>query len=400
MKLITFVSNMRLARALVVAVALTIAPAAWSASFFVSVNFAPPPIPVYDQPICPGPDYLWIPGYWAWGPEGYYWVPGYWALAPFIGALWTPGWWGWSGVAYLWHPGYWSHHVGYYGGINYGFGYFGVGYSGGHWSGDHFAYNSSVTHVNMTRITNVYNQPVRHNDVRISYNGGQGGVRHAPTPQERIADREAHRAPTQAQVQHERIASRNRELFASVNHGSPRIAATPRADFRAANEGRVVHGAASRSAQVDRFRGERGAMQTAPVQSRANRAPPERQARGFEAPGNGPRPQTFRAERASPRESQPQARYFEGSRGRAEMAQPHGPAFEAPRSRPETIQPQARGFEGPRGRPEAPTQAHAFQQPRGGAQPRAERPPERMAHGEPQGPGGRGRREGERHEGG
>ena len=54
------------------------------AEVFVSVTFAPPPLPVYAQPMIPGPGYIWTPGYWAWGGDGYYWVPGTWVLAPFI----------------------------------------------------------------------------------------------------------------------------------------------------------------------------------------------------------------------------------------------------------------------------------------------------------------------------
>ena len=34
----------------------------------VSINVAPPELPVYEQPPVPGPGYLWTPGYWAWGP--------------------------------------------------------------------------------------------------------------------------------------------------------------------------------------------------------------------------------------------------------------------------------------------------------------------------------------------
>ena len=30
----------------------------------VSITVAPPVIPVYTQPICPGPNYIWTPGYW------------------------------------------------------------------------------------------------------------------------------------------------------------------------------------------------------------------------------------------------------------------------------------------------------------------------------------------------
>jgi WXXGXW repeat (2 copies) len=90
-------------------------------SIGVSITTPPPAIPVYTQPICPGPNYIWTPGYWAWGPDGYYWVPGTWVVAPAVGVLWTPGYWGWGNGVYLWHAGYWGPHVGFYGGINYGF---------------------------------------------------------------------------------------------------------------------------------------------------------------------------------------------------------------------------------------------------------------------------------------
>src|ERR1019366_7817957 len=94
---------------------------------------APPPLPEYDQPEAPGDDYLWTPGYWAWGEGGYYWVPGVWVEAPYEGALWTPGYWGFYNNRYGFYRGYWGRHVGYYGGINYGFGDIGFGYQGGHW---------------------------------------------------------------------------------------------------------------------------------------------------------------------------------------------------------------------------------------------------------------------------
>jgi hypothetical protein len=54
---------------------------------------APPPLPEYDQPPCPGDDYIWTPGYWNYASDGYYWVPGAWVSAPYQGALWTPGYW-------------------------------------------------------------------------------------------------------------------------------------------------------------------------------------------------------------------------------------------------------------------------------------------------------------------
>src|ERR1035441_1880623 len=47
------------------------------------IGIAPPPIPVYTQPECPGPGMMWTPGYWSYDPDdGYYWVPGTWVMAP------------------------------------------------------------------------------------------------------------------------------------------------------------------------------------------------------------------------------------------------------------------------------------------------------------------------------
>ena len=97
----------------------------------------PPPLPEYDQPPVPGDDYIWTPGYWAWSPDGYYWVPGAWVEAPYEGALWTPGYWGFWNNRYGFYRGYWGQYIGYYGGIDYGFGYVGFGYQGGYWGGGH-----------------------------------------------------------------------------------------------------------------------------------------------------------------------------------------------------------------------------------------------------------------------
>ncbi|HEY8051889.1 MAG TPA: YXWGXW repeat-containing protein, partial [Steroidobacteraceae bacterium] len=198
-----------------------------------SVNIAPPALPVYVQPPCPAPGYMWIPGYWGWAgeDEGYYWVPGTWALAPVVGFLWTPGYWGWGEGAYFWHGGYWGRHVGFYGGINYGFGYGGVGYQGGYWRGREFYYNRSVTNINRTNITNVYNRTVVNNvNVnRVSFNGGTGGVAARPDAAQLAAGRERHVGFTPMQRQHEQLARGNQTLRASVNGGRPPIAATSRA---------------------------------------------------------------------------------------------------------------------------------------------------------------------------
>jgi hypothetical protein len=215
--------------ALALAVAALTASFASRAAVFVSVQIGPPALPVYEQPLIPGPGYIWTPGYWAWGPEGYYWVPGTWVLAPFVGALWTPGYWGCSEGVYVWHAGYWGRHVGFYGGINYGFGYTGVGYQGGYWDHDSLRYNRAVNNVNITNIT-TYNRTVENSPSasQVSFNGGPGGVAARPTAQERIAERDRHVAMLPAQAHHELAASSNRELLASVNHGRPTYAASPR----------------------------------------------------------------------------------------------------------------------------------------------------------------------------
>jgi len=199
----------------------------------ISVRIGPPALPVYAQPICPGPGFLWTPGYWAWNDDGgYYWVPGTWVMAP-VGMLWTPGYWGWGGGFYAWHAGYWGPHIGFYGGINYGFGYGGVGFVGGEWRGGGFYYNRSVTNVSVTNVTNVYNKTVIvNNTTTTSFNGGTGGVQARPTAQEQAYANEPHTAPLAAQTQHEHLAAQNKQNFASENHGRPAIAATARAgDF-------------------------------------------------------------------------------------------------------------------------------------------------------------------------
>ena len=203
-------------------------PGAPSAATFVSIAIAPPALPVYAQPIAPGPGYLWTPGYWAYGDDGYYWVPGTWVIPPAVGVLWTPGYWGWRNGFYAWSAGYWGPRVGFYGGINYGFGYVGVGYAGGYWNNGAFYYNRAVNNVNVTNIHNTYNTVVNNTtNNRISYNGGTGGVRSQPTAVEREAMNEHHVEPTELQIQHEHAASSNRALLASVNHGRPAIAPTP-----------------------------------------------------------------------------------------------------------------------------------------------------------------------------
>jgi hypothetical protein len=190
---------------------------------------------------------MWTPGYWAWGGGGYYWVPGTWVQPPRVGVLWTPGYWGFEGGVYAFHAGYWGPHVGYYGGVNYGFGYVGVGFAGGRWQGNSFAYNRSVNNVNVTVIHNTYNETVVNNVsvTKVSYHGGPGGTAAVPTARERAAAAEPHVTPTAMQHQHAQEAARNPALAARANGGHPAIAATPRpAAFNAPDVVRA-HGAAA-----------------------------------------------------------------------------------------------------------------------------------------------------------
>jgi len=220
--------RIRSVRAVLFAFALLILSSASFGQVAISVRFGPPPLPVYEQPLCPGDGYIWTPGYWAWSDDDgdYYWVPGTWVEAPEVGFLWTPPWWGWDGSVFLFHEGFWGPHVGFYGGINYGFGYFGEGFAGGRWDNGHFFYNRSVSNVNVTVIHNVYNETVINNSSRVSYNGGEGGITRRPSPEEENAGRERHIPPAAAQVRQIQAARSNRELRASENHGKPPVAAT------------------------------------------------------------------------------------------------------------------------------------------------------------------------------
>jgi hypothetical protein len=300
-----FVSS--IVRKVLVTAALTLAPAASFAGVFVSVNIAPPALPVYTQPLCPGDGYLWTPGYWAWGPEGYYWVPGVWVQPPTVGVLWTPGYWGWSSGAYIFHAGYWGPHVGFYGGVNYGFGYGGVGYEGGYWNHGAFAYNRSVNNINVVNVHNVYTKTVvvNNNYSRVSFNGGAGGIQARASAQEMAAVREQHFQATVNQQSHEQMARQDRSQLASVNNGRPAMAAarTPEAYHAVAQQ----HAAS--------FNNNRGSVPQARPQAQAYspQSRPEQQSR--------PQPQSHEQQPREQPHAQPQE-HREG--GHPEAHEGHG----------------------------------------------------------------------------
>jgi WXXGXW repeat (2 copies) len=210
---------------------LIMAPSRSFARVFVSVGVAPPPLVVYDQPLVPGPGYLWMPGYWSYDDFGWYWVAGAWVLPPEPELLWTPGYWEWDdyGSVYLWHAGYWGRHVGFYGGIAYGYGYPGVGYYGGYWEHGAFWYNSSYCHVDRVIIHNTYSKTVIVNKTvvnTVSVNGGPGRAKLAPTQAELAGAKDHHFAATADQMKHQNLAMASKETHFSVNHGKPAVAAT------------------------------------------------------------------------------------------------------------------------------------------------------------------------------
>ena len=274
----------------------------------ISVRIGPPALPVYEQPLCPGPGYLWTPGYWAWDDDnGYYWVPGTWVVAP-VGLLWTPGYWGWNDGLYVWNAGYWGPHIGFYGGINYGFGYGGVGFVGGEWRGGAFFYNTAVMRVNTVHVTNIYvnRTVVVNNESHVAFNGGEGGVAARPTAQEESFAREPHQAAIAAQTEHAHAASQNRALFASENHGAPAVAATARPG---AFSGRGVvaakaAGAPYRAPEVS----PREARANAPAENRMKKSdrpftPPSRTENTPRTENNRPQKESQNAER--PKQNKP-----------------------------------------------------------------------------------------------
>jgi hypothetical protein len=221
-------------RSMLFAILLMGVAGALQAQVRVAIRVGPPVIPVYEQPICPGDGYFWTPGYWDYDYDAsdYYWIPGTWVQPPEAGFLWTPPWWGWNDGAFVFTGGFWGPTIGFYGGINYGFGYFGNGFVGGRWEGGHFFYNTSVWHVGGD-FHNVYNEHIDiRNDSHVSFNG-HGGIDARATREEEDAARGRHVGPVAAQTQHMDAARSDPQQRASFNHGQPGVVATARpGDFK------------------------------------------------------------------------------------------------------------------------------------------------------------------------
>jgi WXXGXW repeat (2 copies) len=331
--------------------AMLIATAQAQVSVNIRVNSAPPPLPYYEQPAIPADGYLWVPGYWYWDRSvgDYYWVPGTWVEPPRRGLLWTPAYWSWVEGSYVFYPGYWAREVGFYGGIDYGYGYTGQGYLGGRWENGAFFYNRSVNNIENVRITKVYNQTVVMNSRsnNVSFNGGKGGIAARPTSQQVAFAKERHVEATPVQRQHVEKASKDRALFSKQNHGEPAVAATPRAGvFQGSGVSRGSH---------------------TPVATKSNNNVPST---GTEKSGTAVNKETPKVEEAHrPAHEQPKAE------------EQRRPVQEQPKAeeqhRPVQEQPKAEERRPVQQQPRAEEQRRPVQEPRGNQAPQA--PPQRPA---------------------
>ncbi len=70
-----------------------------------------PPAPRYEryeERSRPGPDYVWVPGYWAGEPSRYVWVQGHWERPSYRGARWVAPRWEQRSGGYVFIRGYWA----------------------------------------------------------------------------------------------------------------------------------------------------------------------------------------------------------------------------------------------------------------------------------------------------
>lgn len=96
--------------------------------------------------------------------------------------------------------GYWGPEVGFYGGVDFGFGYPGVGFDGGYWQEGTYYYNRSVTNVDATVVHNTYNTTVVNNSTTVS------GTTARASAQELQAANQRHVSMTSVQTRHQEVA--------------------------------------------------------------------------------------------------------------------------------------------------------------------------------------------------
>ena len=68
----------------------------------------PPPPPVAETVVVsPGPEYVWLAGYYSWNGAEYTWVPGSWQPRPPDRREWVPGRWERNRQGWFWIEGHW-----------------------------------------------------------------------------------------------------------------------------------------------------------------------------------------------------------------------------------------------------------------------------------------------------
>jgi hypothetical protein len=70
----------------------------------ISIGAPPPPRVLKVRPASPGPDFMWVDGYWYPVNGRYVWHQGYWTRAPYAGAHWVAP----HHEEGKWFDGYWD----------------------------------------------------------------------------------------------------------------------------------------------------------------------------------------------------------------------------------------------------------------------------------------------------
>ncbi len=71
------------------------------------VEEPPPPRSEVIVGVAPGPDYVWVGGYWGRYRSQWHWISGRWAPRPHPNAVWVGGHWDHGSRGYQWRGGHW-----------------------------------------------------------------------------------------------------------------------------------------------------------------------------------------------------------------------------------------------------------------------------------------------------
>jgi hypothetical protein len=96
----------KLTKAIFVVVIILVGVSALAAQVSIGIRIGPPPPPrvVHVVPERPGPDFVWIEGYWYPVGNHYKWHEGYWTRPPYPGAHWVSA----RHDGKMFYDGYWD----------------------------------------------------------------------------------------------------------------------------------------------------------------------------------------------------------------------------------------------------------------------------------------------------